>query len=74
MVSYTGYRDDVYDLDTSKLIDKFVREAKKNGCKFIRMEKVEKISFRNLVWTINTQKSVSFVSLVNAAGPWVDTI
>ncbi len=75
MVSYTGYRDDVYDLDTSKLIDKFVREAKKNGCKFIRMEKVEKISFRNRVWTINTQKNQYRSSLlVNAAGPWVDTI
>ena len=74
-VSYAAYREDVYDLDTNKLIENFVKEARKNGCKFVQNARVQKINFKNFKWIVNTQNDEYCSSIiVNAAGAWADNI
>ena len=74
-VAYAAYREDVYDLDTSLLIQNFEKEAKRNKAQIMNNSTVLKIEHSDSCWRILTEKGeYRSTILVNAAGAWVDHI
>ena len=75
IVRYASYREDVYDLDTTRLMQNFEKEAKYNKAQIKNNSTVIKIEYLNSMWRVSTDNGEYHSTiLVNAAGAWVDHI
>ena len=72
---YAAYRTDVHDLDTERLQQIFLKEAKEHNTKIEIKAKVLKIVFKSGHFRIITENNEYLAkTIVNAAGAWVDEI
>ena len=75
VVKYASYREDVYDLNTNRLIQNFEREAKRNNAEIKINSAVKKIERSKSIWRVLTDSGEYHSNiLVNASGAWVDYI
>ena len=74
-VKYAGYKEDIYDIDTDKLLQHFTKDIKANGSKIYTNSRVIAADFKDGKWQIKTD-SKTFICdvIVNAAGAWVDEL
>ena len=75
IAKYASYRTDVHDLDTDRLQQIFLKEAREHDTKIEIKAKVLKIVFKNGHFKITTENNQYLAkTIVNAAGAWVDEI
>ena len=74
-VKYAGYKEDIYDIDTDKLLQHFTKDIKANGSEIHTNCRVIAADFKDGKWQIKTD-SKTFICdvIVNAAGAWVDEL
>ena len=74
-VKYAGYKEDIYDIDTDKLLQHFTKDIKANGSEIYTNSRVIAADFKDGKWQIKTD-SKTFICdvIVNAAGAWVDEL
>ncbi len=74
-VEYAGYKEDIFDIDTDKLLQHFTKDIKANGSEIFTESKVIAAEFKKGKWQITTN-SKTFICdvIVNAAGAWVDEL
>lgn len=74
-VTLAAARDDVFDLDTDRLIQVFRRIAQDHGADIITGARATAITHSGGGWNVETTKGdYSATTLVNAAGAWADQI
>jgi glycine/D-amino acid oxidase-like deaminating enzyme len=74
-LGYAAYRSDVYDIDTDKLLQDFLRKARNQGAKIHVSHPVKALNFCGGKWQVKTQKGDFQANiLINAAGAWADHI
>lgn len=74
-VAHAAYADHAWDIDTDRLIQDFVREAKANGGRILAGSRVTAIRRTPSGWEAETSNGVHAARLlVNAAGAWVDGV
>lgn len=74
-LTYAGYHEAAYDIDTDRMMQDFAREIRRNGGQVIPNAPVSAITRKSEVWQVATpQGSHSAGRLVNAAGAWADQI
>lgn len=74
-VTRAATRDDVFDLDTDMLIQRFRRSALDNGAEILTGARATKITHRSDGWHIETAKGPHRANtLINAAGAWADQV
>lgn len=75
MLGYAAYRSDVYDIDTDRLLQDFLRKARNQGTKIHVSHPVKALNFCGGKWQVKTQKGDFQANiLINAAGAWADHI
>lgn len=73
--AYAAYRDDVYDLDTDRLLQYYTKTARRNGADIVTSGRVSGISKTSKRWEVLAGKTnYNADILVNASGAWVDEI
>ncbi|WP_102225138.1 NAD(P)/FAD-dependent oxidoreductase [Acidimangrovimonas sediminis] len=74
-VTHTAVADHGWDIDTDLLIQNFLRAARANGAETLTATPVTAIMRQGGAWQVTTPKG-NFAAriLVNAAGPWADTV
>lgn len=73
-ITRAAIHEDAHDIDTDKLLQGFVRDARANGTQVLTGQRVTGISKRD-VWTVTTREHVFKADiLVNAAGAWADPV
>ena len=55
-VKYAGYKEDIYDIDTDKLLQHFTKDIKANGSEIYTDSKVIAADFKEGKWHITTDK------------------
>ena len=74
-LTYSGYHETAYDIDTDRLLQDFARELRANGGQISTDEPVTSIQRIDGGWQVTTaQGSYTSATLVNAAGAWADQI
>ncbi len=74
-VAFAAARDDVFDLDTDRLLQGYAKTARQNGAEIIGNARVESIARRGQGWAVTTGAGVFQAAiLVNAAGAWADGV
>ncbi len=74
-VSKVGYASHAWDIDTDLLISHFARTARSNGAQIVTKSQVTGLQRSGSNWVATTQNGdFSAPVVVNAAGPWADTL
>ena len=74
-VTFAAYADHAWDIDTDRLVQSYLREAKGNGAIVLTGAPVTGITRDGGLWRVVTPKGdVTARTLVNAAGPWADAV
>jgi D-arginine dehydrogenase len=73
-VTRAAYQAETLDLDTDRLLQGFLREAKANGARILTQSPVTAIRRTASGWAIEARDTHEARLLVNAAGPWADRI
>lgn len=75
VVTHVGYHEAAWNIDTDRLIQNFAREVRANGGHVLTDQRIQKITRTGSGWAVETAKGqYEAVTLVNAAGSWVDEI
>ncbi|WP_299303655.1 FAD-binding oxidoreductase [uncultured Litoreibacter sp.] len=72
--AFAAYREDVFDLDTDKMLQGFAKVARQNGAVIRCNAKVTSIVRRGRVWSIEAEEAYEADIIINAAGAWADQI
>ena len=73
--SAAGFRENVYDLDTDKLVQDYLRQARAHGAVIETNARVDRIVRKDNAWQVSARgRTWSARILVNAAGAWADQI
>jgi D-arginine dehydrogenase len=74
-ITRAAYHDGAQDIDTDRMIQDFAKILRANGGQIVTNFKVDKITFGNKLWTVQSgETSYTAETLVNAAGAWADQI
>jgi glycine/D-amino acid oxidase-like deaminating enzyme len=73
-VARAAFQPDTLDLDTDRLFQGFLREAKANGARVLTRSPVAAIRRTGLSWAVEAGETHEARLLVNAGGPWADRI
>ncbi|WP_037283408.1 NAD(P)/FAD-dependent oxidoreductase [Rubellimicrobium mesophilum] len=73
-VARAAFQPDTLDLDTDRLLQGFLREAKANGGRVHTRATVTAIRRSALGWAVEADETHEARVLVNAAGPWADRV
>ncbi|TNC50182.1 FAD-binding oxidoreductase [Rubellimicrobium rubrum] len=69
-----AFQPDTFDLDTDRLLQGFLREAKANGAQVVSRSPVTAIRRTGAGWTVEAGATYEAHVLVNAAGAWADSV
>ncbi len=74
-VAYAAHREDVFDLDTDRLLQSYARAARKHGAGIVCNAQVSKVSRDGRAWEVAAGGDIYKADiLINAAGAWADNI
>lgn len=73
-VARAAWQRDTLDLDTDRLLQGFLREAKANGARVGTRRPVAAIRRTDRGWAVEAGGTAEARALVNAAGPWADRV
>lgn len=74
-VAFAATRDDVFDLDTDRLLQGYARTARKHGAQIVPDARVTSITKSGHGWAVTTGAGrFQAERLVNAAGAWADGV
>ncbi len=72
---FVGYREGIYDLDTDRMVQGFVKTAKSHGASLITGARVDAITKTPSGWRVKAAGTTYEARmLVNAAGAWADAV
>jgi D-arginine dehydrogenase len=75
VIAHAAYASHAWDIDTDRLMQRFIREAKAEGTQIETNARVTQIARRGDLWQVTTAQGVYEAGvLVNAAGAWVDQV
>ncbi|HVG47548.1 MAG TPA: FAD-dependent oxidoreductase [Rubellimicrobium sp.] len=73
-VARAAFQADTLDLDTDRLLQGFLREARANGASVMTRSPVTAIRRTETGWAVEAGETREARILVNAAGPWADRV
>ncbi len=74
-VTYAGWADHAWDIDTDLMIQNFLREARANRAEVVTGARVARLEHGTSGWTAETPGGTHQGRiLINAAGPWADEV
>ncbi len=75
LVSFAAARDDVFDLDTDRLLQGYAKTARQHGAAIVSNARVASITKRGHGWEVATNAGNFQAELIiNAAGAWADDV
>jgi len=74
-VAFAARREDVFDLDTDRLLQSYARTARTHGAKIVRNAKVSAVSRSGKGWEVVAGGAAYKADIIiNAAGAWADGV
>ncbi|KNG94913.1 NAD(P)/FAD-dependent oxidoreductase [Pseudaestuariivita atlantica] len=75
VVAHAGYRPDIYDLDTDRLLQSFRKAALSHGATFETGHRIDRIARDGAVWRVQAGDAEWRADVVvNAGGAWADEV